>query len=168
MEQNLNKNTGLKENFINFLKEKKIFIIFFVIFALFLIIAIMLYSDFQKKKGVKISNQYIKAGLLLADGKKQDSLNYYEKIILSKNKFYSLLSLHTVLEKNLINDKEKVLKYFEELEKLKLSDEQNDLLNFKKALYLIKFDDKKKAEKILNDLINRKSNLKSLSIEIIN
>ena len=75
--------------------------------------------------------------------------------------------MHTVLEKNLINDKEKVLKYFEELEKLKLSDEQNDLLNFKKALYLIKFDDKK-AEKILNDLINRKSNLKSLSIEIIN
>ena len=128
----------------------------------------MLYSDFQKKKGVKISEQYIKAGLLLAEGEKQESLNYYEKIILSKNKFYSLLSLNTILEKNLINDKEKVLKYFEELEKLKLSKEQNDLLNFKKALYLIKFGDKKKAEKILNNLINSKSNLKSLSIEIIN
>ena len=76
--------------------------------------------------------------------------------------------MNTILEKNLINDKEKVLKYFEELEKLKLSKEQNDLLNFKKALYLIKFGDKKKAEKILNDLINSKSNLKSLSIEIIN
>ena len=168
MDQNLDKNIGFKENFINFLKEKKIFIIFLIIFALFLVITIMLYSDFQKKKGVKISEQYIKAGLLLAEGEKQESLNYYEKIILSKNKFYSLLSLNTILEKNLINDKEKVLKYFEELEKLKLSKEQNDLLNFKKALYLIKFGDKKKAEKILNNLINSKSNLKSLSIEIIN
>ena len=50
MDQNLDKNTGFKENFINFLKEKKIFIIFLIIFALFLVITIMLYSDFQKKK----------------------------------------------------------------------------------------------------------------------
>ena len=49
MDQNLDKNTGFKENFINFLK-KKIFIIFLIIFALFLVITIMLYSDFQKKR----------------------------------------------------------------------------------------------------------------------
>ena len=60
MDQNLDKNTGFKENFINFLKEKKIFIIFLIIFALFLVITIMLYSDFQKKKELKFQNNILK------------------------------------------------------------------------------------------------------------
>ena len=167
MEQNLNKNTGLKENFINFLKEKKIFVIFFIIFALFLIIAIMIYSDFQKKKGVKISDQYIKAGLLLAEGKKQDSLNYYEKIILSKNKFYSILALNTILEKNLIKDEQKIIKYFKVIENMKLSNEQKDLIEFKKALFLIKYSNDDKGKKILEKLAMSNSSIKELANNIL-
>ena len=49
---------------------------------------------------------------MLASGNKTESVNIYEKIILSKNKFYSLLALNTILEKNLISDTDKILNYF--------------------------------------------------------
>ena len=51
--------------------------------------------------------------------KKKKLKNIYEEIILSKNKFYSLLALNTILEKNLINDKKKYLDYFEIIRKNK-------------------------------------------------
>ena len=42
-----------------------------------------------------------------------------KKLLNSKNKFYSILALNTILEKNLEKDKEKNFNYFDLLEKLK-------------------------------------------------
>ena len=79
---------------------------------------------------------------------KKKCKKYYEEIILSKNKFYSLLALNTILEKNLINDKKKIIKYFLKLEKFNFSKEANiDLIHFKKALYLIKIKEIKAGKK---------------------
>ena len=36
----------------------------------------------------------------------------FEEIILSKNKFYSILALNTILEKKLEKDKNKIIKIF--------------------------------------------------------
>ena len=48
-----------------------------------------------------ISEKYVKAGILLSNNKNEKALkNYYEEIILSKNKFYSILALNTIIEKN--------------------------------------------------------------------
>ena len=38
--------------------------------------------------------------------------NIYEEIVLSGNDFYSLLALNTLIEKNLIEDNEKVIRIF--------------------------------------------------------
>ena len=62
----------------------------------------------------------------------------YEEIILSKNKFYSILALNTIIEKNLIKDKEKILEFFEIVEKSNFKKDQKDLIALKKALYMIK------------------------------
>ena len=114
-----------------------------------------------------IAEKYIKAGLYLAENKRDQSKNIYEEIILSENKFYSILALNTILEKNLENDKNKVLNYFKILENIKKSEEMLDLITFKKALYLIKTSDEKNGNDLLKKLIDKNSKLKSISQAII-
>ena len=48
---------------------------------------------------------------------KEESLVYFENIIESNNKFYSILALNNIIEKNLISDHEKIIGYFSLIEK---------------------------------------------------
>ena len=87
---------------------------------------------------------------------------------MSKNKFYSALSLNAILEKNLINDQNTIIDYFEILEKLKFSEDNLDLITLKKALFLLKNSDKDKSHSLLKKLIDKNSNFKLIAEEIIN
>ena len=91
----------------------------------------------------------------------------YEEIIRSENKFYSILALNEILEKELISDKIKILNYFEIAMQVSKSHEQLDLINFKKALYLLKISNDKEANDILNNLIKKNSKLKTIAKEVI-
>ena len=91
----------------------------------------------------------------------------YEEIIRSENKFYSILALNEILEKELISDKKKILNYFEIAMQVSKSHEQLDLINFKKALYLLKISNDKEANDILNNLIKKNSKLKTIAKEVI-
>ena len=99
--------------------------------------------------------------------KNDQSKDLYEEIILSKNKFYSILSLNTIIEKNLISDESKILKYFEIVNKVTKTKEQNDILKFKRALYLIKIGNSERGIILLNQLIKDNSSIKSLVEELI-
>ena len=167
MEQNINNKIEIKDKLKNFYNKNKfkIYTIVFVLISVFFVFII--YKVNLQKKNELISENYIKAGLYLNSGKKKESLDIYEKIILSGNKFYSILALSNVLEKNLITDQKIILDYFLIVkEKVKLND-QKDLLTFKKALYLIKNQNNNEAEKLLKNLINNNSKFKSLAEEII-
>ena len=91
----------------------------------------------------------------------------YEEIILSKNSFYSILSLNKIIEKNLIVDENKILDYFKILEKSPAAKENRDLIFLKKALYLIKISNTKAANEILKNLIEKNSYFKSVAQELI-
>ena len=91
----------------------------------------------------------------------------FEEIVLSNNKFYSILAFNTILEKNLISDKNQILKYFSVLEKSVNTLDNKDLIAFKKALYSIKFFDNKTGEDLFRDLINKDSILKPLAQEVL-
>ena len=93
--------------------------------------------------------------------------NYMKKIILSKNKFYSILSLNTIIEKDLISDKDKILKYFSILEETNTSKAQTDLITLKKGLYLIKISETENGQNLLKKLIDKNSNLKTIAQEIL-
>ena len=95
------------------------------------------------------------------------SIAEYENIINSGNKFYSILALNKILEKGLIADDNKILEYFTLVEKNSYLDQQKDLIKLKKALYFIKKGDSEEGKKLLKDLINNNSQLKSLAEEII-
>ena len=83
----------------------------------FLISFLNLYND---KKNTQISEQYIKGGLLLAEQKNDEANEIFGNIIMSKNNFYSILALNTIIEKNLEKNENKILNYFDIIEKLKI------------------------------------------------
>ena len=90
----------------------------------------------QEKENISISEKFIKANIYLSSENKDKSKELYEEIIKSKNKFYSILALNTILEKELENNEDVIINYFDILQDLSIPPEQKDLLIFKKALYI--------------------------------
>ena len=105
--------------------------------------------------------------MYLAEKKKKDAKDLYEEIILSENKFYSILALNIIIEKKLVDDNEKILNYFKIVENLNHSNDQKDLLAFKKALYFIKISKNQEGELLLKNLIDKNSKLKILAEETL-
>ena len=167
MEQTIDKKPVLKDLILSFFKNNKLKIYFLASIIIILIIIFFVFTENKKDKNILISENYVKASLLISNGQKEEAKKYYENIILSNNKFYSLLSLNTILEKNLIEDNEKILEYFAQLEKKNFSEDLKDLILFKKALYLIKIKDPESGKKILENLIKNDSTLKLPAQEII-
>ena len=168
MEQEINKNFENKNKFLLILKQNKIKIICILFIFLISALIVIFYKLNEQKKNTLISEKYIQAGLQLSADKKEKSKKILENIILSKNEFYSVLALNTLLEKNLEKDEKKIISYFEILEDLSLPKEQKDLVIFKKALFLIKIFKVDEGKNLLKKLIKENSNYKSLSEEILN
>ena len=156
-----------KNNFLFLLNKHKTKIILFISIIILGIFLIVFLNIFNEKKNSEISEQFLKAGILLSSNQKNESKKILEKIVLSKNTFYSKLALNILIEKNLIRDKEKVLNLFEIVEKAEKYKDQKDLIIFKKALFLIKNGNKSEGDKILNYLISSNSSVKSLAQDII-
>ena len=167
MEQELDKSFANKNKLFSILKENKIKLIGVLFMTLILAFTFIFYKMNENKKNILISEKYIQAGLLLAADENEKSKKLLEDIILSKNEFYSALSLNTLLEKNLEKDENKVLKYFEIVENLPLKKEQRDLITLKKALFLIKILKINDGKNLLKKLIDEDSKFKSLAEEIL-
>ena len=167
MEQEKEKKIDNKEKLILFfLKNRlKFLILFFMIISIFLLILFINYND--KKVNEIISTKYIQAGLLLTSAKKEQSLKIYSEIINSKNKFYALLALNTILEKRLVTDEKILTNLIEKVEKFKFTKDEKDLLNLKKALFLINNSRVEQGNKLLREIINSDSKIKSIAEEIL-
>ena len=66
----------------------------------------------------------------------------------------------------MVEDKKKILEYFELIENLKLSKEKKNLLLLKKSLFLIDNLEVEKGKDLLNKLIQSETNIKSIAEEI--
>lgn len=157
----------LKDKLSDFYKNNKYKVYIIFLFITLAIVIAFFYKNNLEKKNKYIAENYITAGLFLESGNKEDSLKIYEKILDSGNNFYSLLALNIILEKNLISDQNKILNYFNYIEKQIKSKEQLDLIIFKKALYLLKNNNPKEANKLLKKLIHSKSKLSILAKEVM-
>ena len=167
MDQSLIKKNDFKVNLTSFLKGNKLKIIFFFILLFIILLTLFAWSERKKKINILLSEKHIKASLFLSEGKMDQARILYEEIINNNDKFYSLLALNSILEKNLLNDKKLILGYFSKLENKNYPKETLDLIYLKKALYFIKIKENEKGKKILNQLINQDSNLKDVAQEII-
>ena len=168
MNKEENNGAEKKNKLLFFIKENKIKFLITVSIIFLSIISLNLFKVYNLNKNDLISEKYIQAGIYLNLKKEKKSLEIYEEIIKEKNKFYSVLSLNTVIEKKLIKDHEKIINYFEIVEKLNISKEQKDLVMFKKALYLINANKLIEGKEILKKIIVSNSKLKIFAEEIIN
>ena len=167
MEQNTDHKTELKEKLITFYNSNKSKIYSFIIVLVIILISTIFIKINNQKKNNLIAEKFVDANIYLNADNKKKSIELYEEIIFSNNKFYSILSLNKILEKNLSSDKDKILKYLKKIEEKNLSEEQIDLLIFKKALYLIKISNIKKGKSLLQNLIEKNSKIKTLAEEIL-
>ena len=167
MEQNLEKKIDLKEKIFFFFKKNqfKLIILFFLIFLVGIFL-IFFKINIEKKNNL-ISEQFIQAGINLELNKTELSKKIYNEIILKKNKFYSVLALNIILEKKLETNENIILGYFKIIEDLKLSKEKKDLINLKKALFLIEKSKSNEAKEILKNLVENESKIKNIAQEIM-
>ena len=167
MEQNLNNNTEIKARLINFYKENKIKVQIILIGTILIIFLITFLEIKKEKKNNLISEQYINAGIFYTKNEKDKAKEIYEDILKTNHSFYTTLALNNLLEKNLETNKNKVLEYFDIVEKLQKNEEQKDILKFKKALYLLKNLENEEAKKLLNELIDNDSKIKKIAEEAL-
>jgi hypothetical protein len=167
MDQETDKNLEFSNKLkLFFIKQKiKIILIFFTFILISIIFLAM--RTLQERENILISEKFIKANIYLSSQNKDKSKELYEEIIKSKNKFYSILALNTILEKGLENNEDVVINYFDILQDLSISPEQKDLLIFKKALYLIKISKTEEGKSLLRKLSNSESYLKNISDQIL-
>ena len=163
--ENINR-PNLTEKVTNILKRKKksLILILLILITVFFVMIFLNYS--QNKKNEKIAEQYIKAGIYLSSKDKENSKILYKEIITSKNKFYSILALNKIIENNLEEKNDEILKLFKIIENIKVEKEQRNLIKLKKALYLINISKYNEGEKLLKEIIEDNSIWKNAAIEI--
>tara|TARA_B100001059_G_scaffold235983_1_gene284043 strand:+ start:2796 stop:3302 length:507 start_codon:yes stop_codon:yes gene_type:complete len=166
MEQNAN-NSELKDKIASYLTNNTGKIYIFGALLILIVVSTFIMQEINKKRNEKIAEKYIQANFYLNDGKKDLSKKIYKEIIESKNNFYSILALNTIIEKNLEFNEEEILEYFEIVEPLNKQEEQKNILILKKALYLIKIKKVTEGENLLKKLVEKDVKLKSVAQEIL-
>ena len=166
MNENIDKKMSFQDKTISFLKKNKLKLILLVTTLIMVSLVVIFLNINYERKNKIISEKFISAGLYLSSDQ-NEAKKLYEEIIFSENKFYSVLALNTLLEKNLEDDKIKILEYFQILEKINLSKDQEDLIKIKKALYLMKNSEKQEGIKILKELINDNSKFKQIAESVL-
>ena len=162
-------NTELPEkNFIYFIKSNsKIFTYSIAVLILLTVIfSWFIYESKQEK--IKISEDFVRAQVLINNNNKNDAKEILKGIVEKKNTVYSSLSLFLLIDKNLIEDKNIVLSYFDLLiDNNSYSEEDEGLLRLKKAIYIS--DNKKEQEilQLLNPVINSNSVWKAQALKFL-
>lgn len=162
-----NEENKIQNIVINFYDKNKKKILFFGIILLTILSLFILFKNNKEKENSLIAEKYIQANLLLSKEKKENAKILYEEIILSKNNFYSILSLNTIIDKKLITNDNKILEYFTILEKSNLTKENKELLKLKKALFFFKISNNDAGNKLLKTLIENKSSLSNIAQELL-
>ena len=167
MEQKTETKITLRDKMSNFYQFHKVKI--FISFIVLLIISItLIFIQLKKEKiNVLIAEKYVQAVLNLSQNKETEAKNLLNEIIISKNKFYSVLALNKIIEKKLFDNDEKILEYFKILENLNFTEDESDLLIFKKALFLIKISKYTEGNNLLEELIKKDSKFKKLAEETV-
>lgn len=143
----------------------------FTIITLLIIIIAAGYFYLKNQQRVEnnlISENYVKAGSQLSLENKENSKKIYKEIILSKNTFYAPLALNNIIENNLIDNSDEILKLFQVIESIKMEKENKNLIKLKKSLYLIKISKKKEADILLKEIIDQNSVWKNSALKISN
>jgi hypothetical protein len=166
MENEIIDKPDLIQKISNIVKRKKKLLLS-ILFIITAILSAMIFLNYnQDKQNEKISEKYIKAGIYLLSKDKEKSKLIYKEIIFSKNKFYSILALNNIIENDLEENSDEILKFFKILENINITKEQKNLVKLKKALYFKKISRDTEGNRLLKEIIAENSIWKEAAIEI--
>ena len=153
---------------LNFLKANiKIFLYIFGLLIL-IIAAIIWLSSSNKIKETKISDSFINAQILIEKGKKNEAEKILSNIVLEKNSPYSSLSLFLIIENKLIDNKEIIINYFDEvINNNSFKEEDLNLLRLKKAIYISDISMEQEILGLINPIINSNSVWKNHALKFL-
>ena len=153
---------------LNFLKANiKIFLYIFGILIL-IIAAIIWFTNSNKIKETKISDSFINAQILIEKGKKNEAEKILSNLVLEKNSPYSSLSLFLIIENKLIDNKETIINYFDEvINNNSFKEEDLNLLRLKKAIYISDISMEQEILGLLNPIINSNSVWKNHALKFL-
>ncbi len=158
------RNEKIKNFFIN---NKKIIIIGFSI-ILILIIGYLSMMEIKKQKKIKIANQFNITIINFKIEDKKKTIDQLTKLIDSNDVTYSPLALYFLIDNNLIEDKNKINSFFNQLiNEGNLDQEIKNLIIYKKALFNSDFVLENDLLQMLNPIINSESIWKSHSLYLI-
>ena len=166
MENEITNKSNLIERISNIVKKKKKLLLSILFIIIAIPSAMIFLNYYQDNQNEKISEKYIKAGIYLSSKDKEKSKSIYKEIIFSKNKFYSILALNNIIENDLEENHDEVLKFFEIVEKINITPEQRNLVKLKKALYFKKISRDTEGNKLLEEIIADNSIWKETALEI--
>jgi len=119
-----------------FYDKYKFFLYFLLIILILFFSYFSLYLENKKNKRVLLSDDYLQAKVFLDNGEKVNATNLLNEIALSNDSTYSTLSFFLLINQNLIVDKKDISNLFDHIiSKNKFSDEDKNLLIYKKALF---------------------------------
>jgi len=147
-----------REKIKNFFLKNKKYLISILVFIILVLFGFFFYQDYKSDKREELANKYnllvTKFNLGQEDGIKTELKN----IINSKDKTYSPLAFYFLLDKNLIDSKEEINKYFDILiNDVNLDDEIKNLVIYKKGLFNSEFVEENDLLSILNPVIKSES-----------
>ena len=162
-------NTELPEkNFIYFLKSNSKIFIYSITVLIFLIGISSWFVYESKKEKVKISEDFVKAQVLIDSNNKNEAKEILKGIVEKKNTVYASLSLFLLIDKNLIEDKNIVISYFDHLiNNNSYTEEDLDLLRLKKAIYISGTKREQEILELLNPVINSNSVWKAQALKFL-
>jgi len=168
MENKIDNSVNYINKFKNIYNKRKKTFLLILVLAIIALIGLNIVNIYKINNNKKIAEKYIQAGLLLASKNNVKAKTLYREIIYSKNKFYSQLSLNTMIENKLEKNENEVLKLFEAVQQINLKREEKNLIKLKKALFLIKISKDIKGKQLLKEIVEDNSTWSSIALEIQN
>ena len=125
-------------------------------------------DNIKKKDRYKNSEDFISAKIFLSKNENEKSLEILKNIISTNDEVYSPLSLFLIIDRNLNENRENVLKYFDQIISINsLEKEDLNLLKLKKAIYISDSADENDLLEILNPILNSNSVWKNKSLKLL-
>ena len=161
-------NNHLQNKIKIFLNKNYKYLILISIFLILVLFGYFFNKDFQKKKEVKLSENYMLATIQFNEKKTNEAKVLLENIIEENHKFYSPLALYFIIDSNLEKDSLKIINFFDKILSIKSIDKENlNLIKIKKAIFLFNLNDEEAIIKTLNPIINSKSSWRNMAIKLI-